>query len=121
MITKYDYELLCFIDSHEYPAKEDIAQAFGRGYQARLGKLEKMKAVKEPFIPDGKGDFVLAPGYAITDEGYMLMQDYSYNVAFSLARLWEERYWKLAPIIISIIALIKSFWPEISTLWQTLR
>lgn len=35
--------------------------------------------------------------------------------------LWESRFWKFAPIVISLISLVKSFWPEITAILQMLR
>ena len=108
MLTKYDYDLLKYVDSNDHPTDNIITHALGRGSKARLDALIRDKAIECPYLIRDGGQLGFTDGYVVTDKGYMLMQDYSYNVAFSLKRLWEERCWKLAPIIISIVALVVS-------------
>ena len=121
MLKKDDYDLLCFAKSMPYASKETLISRFGPGTSARISTLEHEHILNIPYISTHGHGMILAPGYAVTDKGYMLMKDYEYDKAFSLKRLWEDRVWKLTPIVISLIALVKSFWPEIVSLWQMLQ
>lgn len=38
-----------------------------------------------------------------------------------LSRMWEERLLRLVPIIISLATLVRAYWSELTTLWQSIR
>ena len=57
----------------------------------------------------------------ITALGIKAIEDWEHQHHKDRKALWENRFWKLAPIIISFTALLKSFWPELTNLWQVLQ
>lgn len=54
--------------------------------------------------------------YALHPQPYALSQ-----LKTQREQLRENRFWKFAPIVISLISLVKSFWPEITAIWQMLQ
>ena len=108
MINKYDYDMLCYISRTPNAHEHHIVNLFGPGSHARLHNLISNGIVCRTTTANEYGGHDINGCFAISDKGHMLMQDYSYNVGFSLKRLWEERYWKLVPIVISLVSLIFS-------------
>ena len=57
----------------------------------------------------------------ISEIGKKVVEDWLLEQKQLKAKIWEDRLYKISPIIISLTALIKSFWPEITCVWQALR
>lgn len=90
----------------------DIDPFAFKGYMDILLQKELIQDLSE----EGRKDVYMGNLYEITTQG---------DVYFDIKRRedWltsKDTFLRVAPIIISIIALIKSFWPEITSLWKQL-
>ncbi|EHQ88271.1 hypothetical protein [Desulfosporosinus youngiae] len=56
--------------------------------------------------------------FYITDKGKTALQEYELDKQSELRRKYEERFWRAFPVVISLIALMKSFQNEFISLWQ---
>ena len=120
MFTEHDMKILAYIDSAGDASKPNILKRFGKSALARFQRLEHEHIIEMTTIPDGSGGYVFTGGYSISSKGYMLIEDYRSSSKKTSNRLLEYRAYQIIPIVISSIALIKSFWPEIMEILQTL-
>lgn len=120
MLSLNNYNLLVYLrDNHKNDESGTVA-AFGSSVYARLEHLSKLEAVKPTLSRHDDGSCVHT-GYNVTSIGHMLIEDYEHENKVAHKAKFEERAWKFAPVAISLVSLVKSFWPEITTLLQTLQ
>ena len=105
MLSPKDFELLLYILENPQNSQSDTVNNFGPSTYARLKHLSHMDAIK-PHLTRHSDSGYVHTGYEITDIGHMLIEDQQGILQEKQKNKWEDRAWKLAPIVISVLALI---------------
>lgn len=119
MMSLSNYELLVYLRDNPGNDESDTVALFGQATYARLRYLSQQEAIKPSVSRINDGSCVCR-GYELTSIGHMLIEDYEKERKKALGAKKEERLWKLATMLISLIAVLKSFWPEICSIWQAI-
>lgn len=137
-LTENDYLILKYISAFDKVSLSQIREHFKNKIDAvdyRLTLLSEEEEVSENMfllnssyicrtVKDTTADFENLPddGYVfhITPLGKKALQDYSLTNKAKQHQNRKDLIFKVIPIIISFIALIKSFLPELVWLWQSL-
>lgn len=130
-----DYELLQYIADNPGLTYKDIRLALKgtvNGVVYRLESLSQTQAdpcspVEIPFgkLPSKKIEdyFIYCEDgkYYLSSKGHAKLQDWIIRQKLEKHKVLESRFWHAAPYIVSFSALLKSFWPEITSIWQSLK
>lgn len=116
-LTEYDYKILDFIHSKTKIHKDSILNQFPDKQFATISRLAKLKAnhficyeFKTVKASDDIFDTVIETGnISVPSNGLRALQDYECRKKSISKKVWENRFWKFAPITISIISLLKSY------------
>ncbi len=127
-LTDFDFQILLAVYEHQPVTIKDLACILP-GHHALnlridiLSMCDMMTGPRGLALPRPGTSYLELDGESITitEHGIKAVEDWKLQCLKDNRALWEGRFWKLGPIIISLIALIKSFWPEITAIWQVLQ
>ena len=105
MLSSNDFAMLVYLRDNPQNAQADMFANFGNSAPARLKYLLRMEAIQPSLTKHADGSSVHT-GFSLTSTGYMMLEDYMLEHRITSRAKWEDRAWKLAPIIISALALI---------------
>ena len=126
-----DYKILEYVSLHEDIAKEELINHFkseNRSVEYRLNVMT-MPLLNENMPPGinshpARYKQNVLSSYSglirITEYGRKVLEDYNEQKSLQKKKDTENRLWNFVSITIAVIALLKSFWPEITSLWQQL-
>jgi len=129
-LENIDYEILELVNQFDKVTEEKILEYFPHNstVQYRIEELSRAEydhtytpMVRE--IPNSsyllkiftyeniKGDVIstYTGNIKITNLGKKTIEDYKQKQKYQNRKTWEERFFKFAPIVISVIALLKSY------------
>lgn len=126
-LSSIDYEILAFINKYGAIHKTKILKKFPEhifSTEQRIKTLSfgSIRFMFENYIELEEKDEYHRPKikrlgtYSLTDEGLKSLSDYILNCKVQR----KEKFWKIFPIIISAIALLKSFDKELILIWKLL-
>lgn len=118
-LTLIEYTILNYISSFDSVEKETLISHFSRkklNIEQRLIILIQSHLVAEHFTHD-RGRAISLNKYSITPHGKIILQNYLISRKEKNSLYRKELIIKILPIIISLIALIKSFWNELIDVW----
>ena len=133
-LTHIDFQILKAVYENQPLTEKELAKLFPRQQALHL-RIEKLTTPDRTISYHGMSfpidntalmEYHASPagGEAtlhLTELGIKTLEDWKSQCAKESRVLWENRFWKFAPIIISLVALVKSFWPEITTIWLMLQ
>lgn len=120
-----DYQILQLVSNHPRITAGDISKSLPRQRAVPL----RIRELVNHEILSYSGDIIDLHGLGVLASNAQLkltiigcrdLEDYNCDKAKFSRKTWENRIWKLLPITISLIALTKSFWLELTLLWQQL-
>lgn len=120
-ISEKEFQILTHIKDNPDATLITIIDRFGQAAEIRLQHLLSISAIRFDGHYDDNGVFIETGAYVVTPTGEMLIEDYLLEHRLKQKAKWEDRAWRFVPIIISLIALIKSFSAEIAAIWQMLQ
>lgn len=124
-LSPIDYEILKFINKHSPVHKEKIFQKFPENIFSTKHRIKNLSRISvyymyENYIPLGIEDGIPQKEelgtYSLTEKGKKVTQDYILKCKIQR----KEDFWKIFPIIVSVIALLKSFDKQLISIWQWL-
>lgn len=124
-LSEYDFQIILKLYKSSPMNEKDIIDAFPKQKVVRLrllalsnyGSGDYLEYLTEKCVnDDGSDDYVYTNDVAITELGIKAAEDYLLQQKQNMRQKWEDRLLKTLPIIMSTIALIKSFWNEINEL-----
>lgn len=120
-----DYEILKFINKYDPVQKEKVFKKFPEkafSTESRIKNLSRISVyyMFENYIPLGIEDGIpqkeYLGTYSLTEKGKKVTQNYILDCKIQR----KEKFWKIFPIVISTIALLKSFDKELILIWKLL-
>lgn len=127
VLTEIDYRLLEFIRDNTPVSPDTILATFPDEEYNTVFRIKIMErkylwfAYGEVVQPDGSKRNELLNAYTLTPRGKTVLQNHQIQYAKDKRQWCIDMAWKFAPIAISIVALVKSFLPEIRCFWQMLQ
>lgn len=125
-LNTIDYEILKFINKYSPVKKEKVFKKFP---EKTFSTKHRIKNLSEFSVYYMREDYILlgtdvygSPQkeylgtYSLTEKGKKITQDYILNCKIQR----KETFLKIFPIIISAIALLKSFDKELISIWKLL-
>ncbi len=118
-LTLWDYQILEVLQKNQ-SLKTSVVKSLLPNQEAIELRLNLLFRNSYITIEKSNALDVKNPDYKLARRGIKALEDWYIQQKTMQRRLWEDRILKILPIMISLIALIKSFWPEISALLQSL-
>jgi len=111
-LTDFDFQILLAVYEHQPVTLEDLAGILP-GHHAlnlrveMLSRCDMMVLSRGPALPRPGTSYLESDGESITitEHGIKAVEDWRLQCLKDSRALWEGRFWKLGPIIISILAL----------------
>lgn len=130
-LESLDFEILEFVFSRGLIPKSDVINHFKNKnicveYRLRIMSTPLLNENMPPGISSHPARYrqnVLSSyddKVEITEYGKKVLEDYNEQKTLQKNKAKENRIWNFISISISLIALFKSFWSEITFLWQQL-
>lgn len=131
-LTVLDYKILQFIADHSPVPEKQVLNTFSNRSATQLRRsilatpnFYEWSGIKAPLENTYYISYDKDP---ITDEllvcieplGLKVLEEYQYVQKTSSRKRTVDIILKVLPILISVIALVKSFWPDIIGLWKQL-
>jgi len=114
-LTSIDYEILKFIDKFESIHENTIFESFPT---AKYSTLERLQILMENKLIVYETELIFIEGIPcesstdickISFIGRKILQDYTFTKKQKQGNKFEDRIWRLLPIVLSVIALLKSY------------
>lgn len=125
-LNTIDYEILKFIYKHSPISKEKLLKKFPEKTFSTNHRIKYLSGniiyyMLENYILLGINEYGIPEKqelgtYSLTEKGKKVIQDYILNCQVQR----KEAFWKIFPIIVSGIALLKSFDKQLILIWQWL-
>lgn len=130
-LESLDFEILEFVSLQSQVTKNDVINHFKNRnvsveYRLRIMSVPLLNENMPPGISSHPARYrqnVLSSyddKVEITEYGKKVLEDYNEQKNLQKNKAKENRIWNFISISISLIALFKSFWPELTFLWQQL-
>ena len=114
-LNELHYKILEFIAIENSTTEKAVFEKFPIDDYDTVTRLQVLEDnyfidCPEDFINGGSlSGYVRNGNINITDEGKQALHDFLFKKKKDFIKVWEDRLWRLAPIIISIISLLKSY------------
>ena len=114
-LTSTDYEILKFIEKFESVHENAIFKAFPT---AKYATLERLQTLEENNLIAYETELIFIEGIPhdsstdickVSFIGCKILQDYAFTKKQKQVNKLEDRIWRLLPIVLSVIALLKSY------------
>ena len=107
LLNKFEYNILETIRKHPNLNSEEISKRCKEPYQIIENRMSPLK--RKLYIEIGYNENLCKETYKISTEGLQALADYKADKNSSFWEKFEDRFWKFAPLVISIISLLKSY------------
>ena len=128
-LNEYDYKILKLAYEHEHVNLKVLKEHFPK-WQSLYARVKSLCSPNthgldyKSLMPSYDLDYYLIASndkLFISEIGKKVVEDWLLEQEQKKWKRREDRLYKITPIVISSIALIKSFWPEITCMWQALQ
>ena len=127
-----DYELLKFIADNPDLSEDQIIKSLKGKVSGIYHRLSVLAEPRNSYLmnfpycnpPKTRDDYYVwrsSDQLLLSSKGYAKLQDWLVKQNQKNEKVLETRLWNAAPYIVSFAALLKSFWPDIISLWQSLK
>ena len=126
-----EYEILDYVAAHSPISEKELIKHFESRIDSmplRLNQMTKRllneslppSVISHPYRYKANVLIINKGTITISDYGRKVLQDHINQTKHLQKQKTEERLWRIIPIVTSLVALLKSFWPELTSLWKQL-